>query len=230
MDLISFVNHYSRLEQPVQSEEDNVIPEFFSDLRVNTLLNASKRYKNHTPGNGHNNCGFNAILEQVGDRTSTHEIVNLLRSKLGYGDESSNENFDTLACQRAANLFRRPVVEICYNSNNKIVQLSFSIPRGNLSIHLKNDMQLSQNFVAWCINSEWSQEEVDVFSQWLVTNVPGTVTFGEATLYDIALQLLQCPMVIALVAIKSGGHFDAAPHKDLQREASVLEFLRRTES
>ncbi|MDR2776580.1 MAG: hypothetical protein LBB17_00840 [Puniceicoccales bacterium] len=201
------------------------IPQYVNDIELNVLLGVANRSKNHTSGDGHNNCGFNAILEQVGDRTHTHEMINLLRRRLGYGDENSNKMFDTNSCLSVANLFKRPVIEICHNGG-KLEQLSFSIPGvDDLSIHLRKDEQLSQNFIQQCRNFEWPQERIDILSQWLETNAPGTVNFNKATSYDIALQLLQCPTAITLISIDRGGHFDAAPHKHLRQEASVLELL-----
>jgi hypothetical protein len=220
--LRSIQDHKQEVKQPIQQQEDEVIPQYF---HVDALLDATGRSKNSTPGDGHNNCGFNSILEQVGDRTRNSEMVNLLRHKLGYGDENSNKMFDTHSCLSVANLFKRPVVEICHNGG-KITQLSFSLPGVELSIHFRNEMELFQNFVQWCKSSEWQQDRIDALDQWLAINLPDTLNFNEATVYDISLGLLQCPRTIALVSIDMGGHFDAAPHKDLQRENSVLEFLR----
>ncbi|MDR2629073.1 MAG: hypothetical protein LBC30_03740 [Puniceicoccales bacterium] len=213
-------------EQPVQPEQDNVEPKYFEDIKLDALLDISNRRKENTPGDGHNNCGFNAILKQVGDRTSSSEMVNLLRLRLGYGDESSNQDFDTRSCKEVANLLRHPVVEICHNGG-KIVQLSFSIPSiDDQSIHFRGDALLSQNFVAWCVNAEWRQEQIDALSQWLATNVSDPIDFNEATIHEISLHLLKHPATVALISVEDGGHFDAAPHKDLQHEASVLELLR----
>ncbi|MDR1528173.1 MAG: hypothetical protein LBS22_01125 [Puniceicoccales bacterium] len=206
------------------------IPQWINDIELNALLSTAGRNRHRTSGDGHNNCGFNAILEQVGDRTHTSEMVNLLRHRLKYGDESSNEMFDSHSCLRVADLFKRPVVELCYNSgNSKITQLSFSVPAVDLSIHLRNDVQLSQNFVQWCKNSEWQQDRIDILSQWLETNLSGMANFNTATPYDVALQLLRCPRAIALISIDTGGHFDAAPYGDLPTEGSVLELLRKEE-
>ncbi|MDR2629023.1 MAG: hypothetical protein LBC30_03490 [Puniceicoccales bacterium] len=202
------------------------IPQYVSDIELNAFLGVAGRSKSHTPGDGHNNCGFNAILEQVGDRTHSHEMVNLLRQRLGYGDENSNKMFDTNSCLSVANLFKRPVIEICHNCG-KLEQLSLSIPSVDaLSIHFRKDIHLSQNFIRWCKDSEWPQKRIDILSQWLEANLSGTINFNEATLYDVALRLLQCPRGIALVSIDRGGHFDAAPHKNLPLETSVLELLR----
>jgi hypothetical protein len=222
-------DHKEEMKQPIQQQKDDTIPQHFHDIRLTTLLGDTGRSKNSTPGDGHNNCGFNAILEQVGDHTHTHEMVNLLRHKLGYGNENSNQMFDTNSCLSVANLFKRPVAEICPNGG-KITQLSFSVPNVDLSIHFRNEMELSQNFVQWCKNSEWKQDSIDDLSQWLAANLLNAFDFNEATAYDISLRLLQCPRTIVLVSVDSGGHFDAAPHKDLQRENSALEFLREAGS
>ncbi|MDR0742384.1 MAG: hypothetical protein LBE98_02885 [Puniceicoccales bacterium] len=206
------------------------IPQYVNDITLGNLLGIAGRSKSNTSGDGHNNCGFNAILEQVGDRTHTHEMINLLRHRLGYGDENSNKMFDTNSCLSVANLFKHPVIEICHNGG-KLEQLSLSIPSvDDLSIHFRKDVQLSQNFVQWCKNSEWPQKRIDVLSQWLETNLSGTINFNEATLYDVALQLLQCPTAIALVSIARGGHFDAAPHKNLQLTGNVSELLREAKN
>jgi hypothetical protein len=209
--------------QPAEAVPSN--PDRIGVMDLKKLLDVTGRSKNSTPGDGHNNCGFNSILEQVGDRTHSSEIVNLLRHKLGYGNENSNQMFDTNSCLPVANLFKRPVAEICHNGG-KITQLSFSVPDIDLSIHLRNEMELSQNFVQWCKSFEWQQDRIDILSQWLAVNLPDTLNFNEATVCDILLGLLQCPTTIALVSIDRGGHFDAAPHKDLQRGNSVLELLR----
>ncbi|MDR1528030.1 MAG: hypothetical protein LBS22_00355, partial [Puniceicoccales bacterium] len=69
-----------------------------------------------------------------------------------------------------------------------------------------------------------------ILSQWLAANMPGIVVdLNAATLYDVALQLLRCPITIAFVTIDTGGHFDAAPHRDLQPGDSVLPLLRAGE-
>ncbi|MDR2432334.1 MAG: hypothetical protein LBD34_01110 [Puniceicoccales bacterium] len=227
--LQSIQGHRKEVKQPVQQQKDDVVPRYFHDIKLNALLGDTGRNKNSTPGDGHNNCGFNAILEQVGDHTHSSEMVNLLRHKLGYGDENSNKMFDTNSCLSVANLFKHPVVEICHNGG-KITQLSFAVPSVDLSIHFRNEMELSQNFVQWCKSSEWQQDRIDILSQWFAANLPDALNFNEATVYDISLRLLQCPRTIALVSIDSGGHFDAAPHKDLQRENSMLEFLREAGS
>ncbi|MDR1232803.1 MAG: hypothetical protein LBJ75_00865 [Puniceicoccales bacterium] len=212
--------------QTQQAEAIPVAPQYVGDIDLKALLDFVDRREIGTSGE-HNNCGFNAILAQVGDHTNGDGMVNLLRHRLKYGDESSNEMFDTHSCLEVAILFNRPVVEVCYNSG-KIAQLSFSIPipTDDLSIHFRGDTLLTQNFVGWCVSCEWSQERIDTLSQWLAANVPGIVNFNEATPYDIALQLLKYPRTIALVSVDKGGHFNAAPHKDLQQEDSVLEFLR----
>ncbi|MDR2603478.1 MAG: hypothetical protein LBC11_02880 [Puniceicoccales bacterium] len=221
--------HREEVKRPVQQQKNDTIPKYFRDIRLDALLDGTDRSKNSTSGDGHNNCGFNAILEQVGDHTHTHEMVNLLRHKLGYGNENSNQMFDTNSCLSVANLFKRPVSEICHNGG-KTTQISFSVPSIDLSIHFRNEMELSQNFVQWCKISEWKQDSIDELSQWLAANLPNTFDFNEITVYDISLRLLQYSKAIVLISVDSGGHFDAAPHKDLQRENSVLDFLCKTES
>jgi hypothetical protein len=212
--------------QTQQAEAVPVAPQCIGNIDLKVFLDFVDRRKIDTSGDGHNNCGFNAILAQVGDHSNGDGKVNLLRHRLKYGDESSNEMFDTRSCLDVANLFSRPVVEVCFNGD-KITQLSLSIPStDDLSIHFRGNTLLAQNFVAWCVNLKWPQKRIDTLSQWLTANVPGTVNFNEATPYDIALQLLRYPRTIVLVSPDKGGHFNAAPHKDLQQEDSVLEFLR----
>jgi hypothetical protein len=157
-------------------------------------------------------------------------MVNLLRYRLKYGDESSNEMFDSHSCRCVADLFKRPLVEQCNRSGrSKIAELSFAIPAVDLSIHLRNDVQLSQNFVSWCKNSEWQQDKIDILSQWLETNLSGMANCNTATPDDIALQVLRCPRVIALISVDTGRHFDAVPHGDLPTEGNVFELLRKKE-
>jgi hypothetical protein len=208
--------------QPIEAVPSD--PDSVGAMNLQKFLDDTGRYNSSMPGDGHSNCGFNAILEQVGDRTRTSEMINLLRAKLRYGDENSDQMFDTNSCLSVANLFNRPVVEICYNGG-KVVQLSFSVPSAGLSIHFKDHELLSHNFAAWCIDREWQQDRVDALSSWFKIKFPD-FNFGEATLKDVALQLLQNPTTITLISSDKGGHFDAAPHKDLQPTNSVIGLLR----
>ncbi|MDR1528031.1 MAG: hypothetical protein LBS22_00360 [Puniceicoccales bacterium] len=237
MDILALANRCEQqqavqlvTQQLAQQQRITRAPEFFGDVRVSTLLRASNRHMRHTPGDGHNNCGFNTILEQVGDRTSSPEMVNALRYRLSYGDESSNQEFSTGSFSAVANLFNCPVVCI-YHRDNKIKKLSFSIPvLDGMRFKFRRNMQLSENFAQYLRNFGLSREMADILSQWLAANVPSIgVDFNAATLYDIALQLLRWPTTIAFVTIYTGGHFDAAPHRDLQPGANVLPFLRGEE-
>ncbi|MDR1890994.1 MAG: hypothetical protein LBQ23_02305 [Puniceicoccales bacterium] len=211
----------------VEVETTPPVPKYLNGITLSTILSDTGRHQKHISGDGHNNCGFNSILEQVGDHTHTTEMINLLRSKLDYGNENSNEMLDSNSCPSVATLLGRPVIEICH-TNNKLDQLIFSVPGVDLSFHFEKESDLSQNFVQWCRDSEWQQDRIDDLSRWLETNLPGPLNFNEATIHDIALKLLNYPKTIALVSVSSGGHFDAAPHKNLQREDSVLQLLRKT--
>ncbi|MDR0693239.1 MAG: hypothetical protein LBF49_01545 [Puniceicoccales bacterium] len=198
------------------------------DVKFDALLSATGRSKNHTRGDGHCNCGFNATLEQVGDKTHTREMVNLLRNKLGYGDEDSNEMFNRSSCLAVSGLFEHPVVEI-YHDGGKITELSVHMLSVNLCLAIKAQELLSQNFAAWCVSRGWEQNDIDVLSSWFQTDFP-PFDFGNATLGDVFLQLLRCPTTIAFVSASGGGHFDAAPHKDLKSTGNVSEFLRKAKS
>ncbi|MDR0693237.1 MAG: hypothetical protein LBF49_01535 [Puniceicoccales bacterium] len=203
-------------------------PVYVQDITLRKLLHVTGRSKKDMPGEGHSNCGFNSILEQIGDRTRNPEMVNLLRNKLRYGDENSNQMFDTNSSPLVAKTFDCPVAEICQDSG-KVVHLSFSVPNIDLVISFANNELLSQNLAAWCTSRNWGQDRLDTLSRWLAINIPA-LDFGEAELNDVLLQLLQNPTTIVLVSVVGVEHFDAAPHKDLQRKDSVLEFLRRAES
>ncbi|MDR0742292.1 MAG: hypothetical protein LBE98_02405 [Puniceicoccales bacterium] len=225
MDIFALANRCEQ-QQAVQQQQIDKVPEFFGDVRVSALLEASNRCMRHTSGDGHNNCGFNAILEQVGDRTSSSEMVNALRYKLGYGDESGNQGLDGISLPYVADFFDCPVVDIRHK-DGKITMLAFFIPAmDGLGFALRRDMQLSEKFVQYCKDIEWLQDGI---SQWLTDNMPGVIDLNAATLYDVVLQLLRCPTTIAFITIDTDGHFDAAPHKDLQRGASVLQLLRARE-
>jgi hypothetical protein len=204
-------------------------PPFLNGIKLPILLDDTGRCKNNTSGDGHNNCGFNSILEQVGDRTHTHEMINLLRCILGYGDENSNQMFDSIPCLSVANLFGQPVAEACHEKG-KLVQLSFSIPNMDLSIHFRSELSLSQNFVQWCKDYEWGQERIDSLARWCKTNLLVPLNFDTATIYDFLLKLLNYPKTIVLISASSGGHFDAVPHQNLPQEDSVLQFLRETQN
>ncbi|MDR1528761.1 MAG: hypothetical protein LBS22_04240, partial [Puniceicoccales bacterium] len=94
MDIFALANRCEQ-QQAVRQQQIDEVSKLFGDVRVSALLEASNRRMRHTSGDGHNNSGFNAILEQVGDRTSSSEMVNALRYRLGYEDESSNQAFST---------------------------------------------------------------------------------------------------------------------------------------
>jgi hypothetical protein len=224
MDTITLHNKLGPSPVAPATTESGLTSQYIGDVDVNSLLNIVDRNKNNTPGDGRNNCGFNAILEQVGDQTHTLEMVNLLRHKLKFNDELSNEMFDGEFCLHVARLFNRPVAEI-YGKNNKVVQLLFSIPGPDLIIHFTNKMQLSQNFKEWCEAFEWPLDRVTSLSQWLKANFPGIDKFEKVTIDGILLQLLSYPKTIGVVSDDQSQHFDPAPHGNLQREDNVLKFL-----
>ncbi|MDR1233243.1 MAG: hypothetical protein LBJ75_03225, partial [Puniceicoccales bacterium] len=112
----------------VVSPLQNIVPPMISnEINLDTLLRDTSRTKNHTPGNGHNNCAFNAVLEQVGNRTSNSEMVNLLRSSLGYANENSGTMLWSTSCSDIASLFRRPVIVIEHNNRNQITEVSLCV-------------------------------------------------------------------------------------------------------
>jgi hypothetical protein len=183
---------------------------------VNNLLNDTGRVWKGVSGDGHNNCGFNAVLVQTedGHMEDCHlrEKLNSLRSNLGYGNESSNQMFDTSSCPLVAALFHRPVVEVIHGCDGRVKQLYFSTPGG--SVHLAGDEILSQNFVGWCANREWPQDEIDNLLRWFQDNLSySQESFGETTILEVALFLLRQPESIVLISTENGGHFDAAPFR-----------------
>ncbi|MDR2777148.1 MAG: hypothetical protein LBB17_03880 [Puniceicoccales bacterium] len=235
MKLLRLIRDYTVPQQPIQPEQAqpeqaqpepvDAPPRRFGDIRLNNLLYFSDRRKENTPGDGHNNCAFNAILKQVGDRSSSSEMVNLLRRRLGYGDENSNQNFDTssCSCQLVADLFERPVIDI-HQRGGAVTQMCFSIPGvGNLNLHLTEGEWLYQNFIQLCKDLGYSKEKIKAISKLMDIR---SLSAADATVIDFMVKLLQYPATIVLIYAEGGGHFDAAPHKDLQHEASVLELLR----
>ncbi|MDR2778935.1 MAG: hypothetical protein LBB16_01465 [Puniceicoccales bacterium] len=211
---------------PPALKEQNAIPRYLSNISVDSLLDMTGRRKNDTPGDGYNNCGFNSILEQVGDHTHTHEMINLLRRILGYGDESSSQMFDSFSSPLVANFFGRPVAEIVHK-DGKTAALHFSIPGIDLCIQLGDELDLSLNLVQWCKNREWGQKITGLY-KWYRDNLSNTIRFNKATLYDIMMLLLKHPKTIALVSTYEGGHFDAAPHNALLPEGNITPLLQKS--
>jgi hypothetical protein len=156
---VSVPNRQIQSMEAISSE-----PKYISDIALNELLGDTGRRKNNTPGDGHNNCGFNAIFEQVGDGTHAAEMVDLRRHKLGYNDAFSGEMFDSSVCRSVANFFKHPVAEI-YHNDGKITQLSFSIPGRDLGLDFKGSSMLSSDLTASLVNDDWNQERVNTLSQ-----------------------------------------------------------------
>jgi hypothetical protein len=127
------------------------------DMDLNELRNAigrnRNRNRNNTSEDGHNNSGFNAVFEQMGDSIHTSEMVDLLRNKLGYGDENSNQTFRTISCLPVAIIFDSPVVEI-YHDGDKVACLTISF-NTELIIRFKSFELLSRHFVPWGREFNW---------------------------------------------------------------------------
>ncbi|MDR1232667.1 MAG: hypothetical protein LBJ75_00145 [Puniceicoccales bacterium] len=203
----------------------------FGNIELNTLLGATDRSRNDTPDDGCNNDGFKAVLNQVGDWSSSSDMVKLLRSSLNFDDGIP---FYMGSSQNVANIFHRPVAEICYNATNQVIGVAFNVPNISKRLYLIRQRLLAQPLAEWLKEFKWSQEEVNDLSQRLETILD--IDASKATVRDIMLGLLRYPATITLVPdyarppyVDITTRFNAAPHKDLKQEDSVLELLRRAE-
>jgi hypothetical protein len=226
------VNALSISSQPpptVVPPPQNVAPPvILSGISLDTLLRDTGRTKNNTPGDGYNNCGFNGVLEHLADEPSNSEIVNRLRSLLGYPNENSGTMFDSNSCLDVANLLGRAVAVTDYDSSNNLTKISLSLPNiGIFPFH--GTTPLCQNFVEMLNSAKWSPI-VDSLSQWFAANLPDTFNFREATMHDVFLGLLRHPRTIALAYRDGSNHFDAAPHINRPREGNVRKFLIEAEA
>ncbi|MDR0742291.1 MAG: hypothetical protein LBE98_02400 [Puniceicoccales bacterium] len=252
MDMISCVDYYSRLQQvvppqqpaqpqqvvpsqqaipleePIPLEEDNVIPEYFGNLSLNTLLNNTGRSVKSMRYSSYKDSGFNAILEQVGGRTSSWEMVDALRKRLGYDGSRFDEelNMDRDTCVNITKCFNCPIAEIYYNEDGKLEMLVFTMPNVDQVMIIERSVQLSQNFAQWCKHFRKTPHDIETELEWLKTCLPGPLDFRKATVCDIMLRLLRRPETIVITAKDSIGNyerFDAAPHKYLMSRDDVLD-------